>query len=69
YAEVASNKVTVLVETAESADAIDKERAMMAKERAQSELSRMTPAAGDDYGKMKVVMMRAVARLNVASKG
>jgi F-type H+-transporting ATPase subunit epsilon len=69
YAEVASNKVTVLVETAESADALDKERALRAKERAQSELSRVTPAASDDYAKVKVALMRAVARLNVASKG
>ncbi|PIP08515.1 MAG: ATP synthase F1 subunit epsilon [Syntrophobacteraceae bacterium CG23_combo_of_CG06-09_8_20_14_all_50_8] len=69
YAEVASNKVTVLVETAESADAIDKERALRAKERAQSELSRITPAERDDYEKMRVALMRAVARLNVASKG
>jgi len=69
YAEVASNKVTVLVETAESADAIDKERALRAKERAQSELSRITPVESDDYEKMRVTLMRAVARLNVASKG
>ena len=69
YAEVASNKVTVLVETAESADAIDKERALRAKERAQSELSRITPVGSDDYEKMRVTLMRAVARLSVASKG
>lgn len=69
YAEVASNKVTVLVETAESADAIDKERALRAKERALSELSRITPAAMEDYERVKVALMRAIARLNVAGKG
>ena len=69
YAEVASNKVTVLVETAESADAIDKERALRAKERAQLELSRMPPPTSDDYEKVRVALIRAVARLNVANKG
>ena len=34
YVEVALNKVTVLVETAERFDAIDKDRAQLAKERA-----------------------------------
>lgn len=68
YAEVASNKVTVLVETAESADAIDKERALKAKDRAQSELSRMPAAASEDYERVKIALMRAIARLKVADK-
>jgi len=68
YAEVASNKVTLLVETAERADAIDKERAQKARERAQAELSAMPPAASDDYEKIKAALMRAMARLSVAGK-
>jgi F-type H+-transporting ATPase subunit epsilon len=68
YAEVVSNKVTVLVETAESADDIDKDRALRAKERAQTELSLITPAERDKYERTKVALMRAVARLSVASK-
>jgi F-type H+-transporting ATPase subunit epsilon len=68
YAEVASNKVTLLVETAERADAIDKERARIAKERAQEKLSTMHPGTGDDYEKSKAALMRAMARLNVAGK-
>ena len=68
YAEVASNKVTLLVETAERADAIDKERARIAKERAQEKLSTMPPGTGDDYEKSKAALMRAMARLNVAGK-
>ncbi len=68
YAEVASDKVTVLVETAESADAIDKERAQKARERAQEEISRMVSGAGDDYERVKVALARAIARLNVSSK-
>jgi F-type H+-transporting ATPase subunit epsilon len=68
YAEVASNKVTLLVETAERADAIDKERARIAKERAQEKLSTMPPGTSDDYEKSKAALMRAMARLNVAGK-
>jgi len=68
YAEVASNKVTVLVETAESADAIDKERALKAKDRAQSELSRVPAAVSEDYERVKIALMRAIARLKVADK-
>lgn len=68
YAEVASNKVTLLVETAERADAIDKERARIAKERAQEKLSTMPPGMSDDYEKLKAALMRAMARLNVAGK-
>jgi F-type H+-transporting ATPase subunit epsilon len=68
YAEVASNKVTLLVETAERADAIDKERAQKARERAQAELSTLPPGASDDYEKLKAALMRAMARLNVAGK-
>ncbi len=68
YAEVASNKVTLLVETAERADAIDKERARIAKERAQEKLSTLPPGTSDDYEKSKAALMRAMARLNVAGK-
>lgn len=68
YAEVASNKVTLLVETAERADAIDKERAQKARERAQAQLSTTPPGTSDDYEKLKAALMRAMARLNVAGK-
>ncbi len=68
YVEVASNKVTVLVETAERSDAIDKERAQRARERAQSELSRMTRGAGDDYEKTRAALMRAISRINASNK-
>lgn len=71
YAEVASNKVTVLVETAESASTIDKERALRAREAALAELSRMHPtaaAASDEYEKMRAALLRAISRLNVANR-
>jgi F-type H+-transporting ATPase subunit epsilon len=69
YAEVASNKVTLLVETAERSDAIDKERARKAKERAQSELGKMPLAPGDDYEKTRAALMKAISRLNAADRG
>ncbi len=68
YAEVASNKVTLLVETAERAETIDKERARKAREAAQAELNKMPPGASDAHEKMRAALMRAIARLNVAGR-
>ncbi len=69
YAEVASNKVTLLVETAEKADAIDKERALKARERAQAELSKLPPgAAAEQEQQLRAALMRAIARLNVSGR-
>ncbi len=69
YAEVASNKVTLLVETAEKADAIDKERALQARERAQVELSKLPPgAAAEQEQQLRAALMRAVARINVSGR-
>ena len=68
YVEVALNKVTVLVETAERSDAIDKDRAQLAKERAHSELTKLQPGASEDYEKLRTALMRAIARLNVANR-
>ncbi len=68
FAEVASNKVTLLVETAEPADAIDKERALKAKERAQAELSKLPPGASEEYERIRAALMRAIARLNAAGR-
>ncbi len=42
YAEVTADKVTILVETAERADLIDKERAKIAKENAEAKLAKMS---------------------------
>ena len=65
---MALNKVTVLVETAEKSDAIDKDRAQMAKERAHLELTKMQPGASEDYEKLRAALTRAISRLNVASR-
>jgi len=67
YAEVTSSKVTVLLETAERADQIDKERALKAKERAETRLAQITK---DDreYEIMMVALARAITRISVAEK-
>jgi F-type H+-transporting ATPase subunit epsilon len=68
YVEVTGSKVTVLIETAERADAIDKDRAQKAKEKAETALTQLAKEH-DDYEKMRLALLRAVTRINVADKG
>jgi F-type H+-transporting ATPase subunit epsilon len=67
YAEVTSNKVTILIETAERSDSIDKDRARRAKENAEARLAQI---AKDhvDYEKMRIALIRAITRLHVSEK-
>lgn len=67
YAEVTADKVTILVETAERADLIDKERAKVAKESAEAKLAKMSK---DDveFEIMRAALTRAITRINVAEK-
>lgn len=67
YAEVTSGKVTVLIETAEKSDEIDKERAAKAKENAESRLGQLNK---DDveYEIIRAALARALARLSVSEK-
>ena len=67
YAEVTSSKVTVLIETAERSDDIDKERAQKAKDNAESRLSQLTKEDAD-YDHMRAALIRAITRLSVAEK-
>ena len=67
YAEVTGSKVTVLIETAERADAIDKDRAIKAKEKATTSLAQLTKEH-DDYEKMHLALARAINRISVADK-
>lgn len=67
YAEVTAGKVTVLIETAERADAIDKDRAQSAKEKAEAALSQLTKEH-DDYEKTRLALARAINRLRVVEK-
>lgn len=67
YAEITGSKITVLIETAERADAIDKDRANKAKEKATAGLSQLTKEH-DDYEKMRLALIRAINRISVAEK-
>ena len=68
YAEVSSSKVTVLVESAERSDLIDRERAKRAKEQAEAKLTKLSREDAE-FEKARLALMRAVTRLNVATKG
>jgi F-type H+-transporting ATPase subunit epsilon len=67
YAEVTSKKITILVETAERSDMIDKQRAQRAKENAETKITRLAKE-NLEYEKAKIALLRAVTRLSVAGK-
>jgi F-type H+-transporting ATPase subunit epsilon len=68
YAEVTSSKVTVLVERAERADLIDLERAKRARERAEQKLAKL-PKEDSEFERARLALLRAITRMNVATKG
>ncbi|NTW16301.1 MAG: F0F1 ATP synthase subunit epsilon [Syntrophaceae bacterium] len=67
YTEVTTGKVTILVETAERSDLIDKERAKKAKENAEGKLAKLSK---DDveFEIIRAALARAISRINVAEK-
>lgn len=67
YVEVTSTKVTVLLETAERSDVIDKARAQRAKENAEAKLSKISKE-DEEYEHLRAALYRAITRLNVAEK-
>ena len=67
FAKVRASRVTVLVETAERSDVIDRERARRARERAEEELATL-PREDDGFQKAHVALLRALVRINVAGK-
>jgi F-type H+-transporting ATPase subunit epsilon len=67
YAEVTADKVTVLIETAEKSDQIDKDRALKAKDKAESRLGQLSKE-DIEYELMRTALARAIARLSVAEK-
>lgn len=67
YAEVTANKVTILIETAERSDHIDKDRARRARENAETRLEKIAKDNAE-YNKARAALMRAIVRLNVAEK-
>jgi F-type H+-transporting ATPase subunit epsilon len=68
YAEVTSGRVTVLVETAERSDMIDKERAKRAREIAETKIDKLSKE-DDEREAAKATLAKANVRLNVAEKG
>jgi len=67
FAEVVSDKVTFLLQTAEFAQEIDIERARRAKERAESALAGIS-SDDKEYKTLELALLRAVARISTASK-
>jgi len=67
YVEVEKDTVTVLVETAETSDQIDLERARAALGRAEEALKRLSPE-DKNYKIMEAALERALVRIQVASK-
>ena len=66
FAEILADRVTILAQTAEKAEEIDLKRAETARDRAQERLAR--PTMEMDFERARVAMMKALVRLQVASK-
>jgi len=67
FAEVVDDKVTLLVDTAERSHEIDVDRAKKAMERAEAELKSLSYDQ-NEYRMMEMALLRAIARIGVASK-
>ena len=67
FAEVVSDKVTFLLQTAEFAHEIDVERAKRARERAESALKDLS-SDDKDYRILELALLRAVARISTAAR-
>lgn len=66
YADIHGNNVQLLVETAEPADAINRDRASQAAERAKERVHDRTPDV--DHARAEAALQRAVNRLSVAGR-
>ena len=66
FAEVQPDRVTILAQTAEKAEEIDVARAEAAKKRAEERVAR--PAVDMDAERARVALMKALIRLQVASR-
>jgi F-type H+-transporting ATPase subunit epsilon len=67
YVEIEEDRVIILVQTAESEDEIDLERAKIALGRAEQALAEMS-AEEKEYLVMQKALARAMARIQVASR-
>jgi F-type H+-transporting ATPase subunit epsilon len=66
FAEIQPDRVTILAQIAEKAEEIDLGRAESAKKRADERLSR--PTLDMDVERARIAMLKALVRLNVASR-
>jgi len=66
FAEVQPDRVTILAQIAEKADEIDVSRAEAAKKRAEERLSK--PTTDMDFERARIAMLKALIRLQVASR-
>ncbi|PKN69445.1 MAG: ATP synthase F1 subunit epsilon [Deltaproteobacteria bacterium HGW-Deltaproteobacteria-12] len=67
FAEVTGEKVTVLIETAERSDSIDKDRALRAKQNAEARLAQIAKE-NVEYEKINLALTRAITRIRVSDK-
>ena len=68
FLEVSNDKVSVLVDAAESANDIDIERARKAMERARERLAKERGVEDVDFIRAEAALKRAISRLKVAEK-
>jgi F-type H+-transporting ATPase subunit epsilon len=68
FVEVQPDRVIVLAQVAERAEEIDAARAEAARRRAEDRLNRPPTAADGDLDRARLSMMRALVRLQVASR-
>jgi F-type H+-transporting ATPase subunit epsilon len=66
FAEVQAERVTILAQLAEKAEEIDLTRAEAAKKRAEERITR--PASDIDVERARIAMLKALVRLQVASR-
>jgi F-type H+-transporting ATPase subunit epsilon len=66
FAEVQGDRVTILADTAEHAHEIDVARAEAAKRRAEQQLAK--PAVDMDFERARIALLKALIRLQVASR-
>ncbi len=66
FLEVLNNKVTVLAQSAEIADAIDVRRAESAKKRAEERI--VAKSQGLDLDRAEFALKKSITRLNIASR-
>jgi len=66
FAEVQSDRVTILAQVAERADEIDVARAEAAKKRAEDRLAKAS--IDMDFERARIALMKALIRLQVASR-